>query len=77
MLMAATNKPAFTMVDGHNNSHTVEGHLPHAITLTHSALSMTGFKEGQVTSASGNLFFHVPEQSGSTLASGLLFLWEL
>jgi hypothetical protein len=77
MLMAATHQPAFTMVDGHNNSYTVEGHLPRANTLAHSALSMTGFMEGQVTSAFGNLFFHVPGQSGSALASALLIVWEL
>jgi hypothetical protein len=65
------------MVDGHNNSYTVEGHLPRANTLAHSALSMTGFMDGQVTSAFGNLFFHVPGQSGSALASALLIVWEL
>jgi hypothetical protein len=75
--MAATHKPAFTMVDGHSSSYTTEGHLPRAITLAHSALSMTGFKGGQVTSASGNLLSYVPGQSGSAPASALLFAWAL
>jgi hypothetical protein len=65
------------MVDGHNNRYTVEGHLPRANTLAHSALSMPGFMDSQVHLALGNLFFRAPGQSWSALASALPFVWEL
>ena len=77
MPMAATHKPAFTMVDDHSRNYTTEGLLPRATTLTHSALSMTKFKGGQVTSASSNLVSYVLGQSGTTPASALLFAWVL
>jgi hypothetical protein len=65
------------MVDGLNNIYTVEGHLPRANTLAHSALSMPGFMDSQVNLAFGNLFFRAPGQSWSALASALPFVWEL
>jgi hypothetical protein len=77
MSMAATHKFAFTMVDGHSCSYTMEGLLPRATINAHNAPSMTGHKGGQVTSASGNFLSLVPGQSGTAPASALLFAWML